>query len=168
MASSSNEKPDNIIVREWRLEDLPSVYELCKKFEKTQGMRVKSLSDKTLAENGFCESPWYHGCLAETTALGKQVIIGFGMACFYYDMGRALRIECLYTEPEWRRFGVGKKLMGTLVKFGLENECESINWVSMKDNVPANSFYNKIGKQKGPVSECYARCKGGKLGSLNT
>ena len=156
-----NPSENSITVRSWKLEDLPSILVLCKKFALTQGMKTNLLTTEVLAEDGFGERPWFHGLLAETKPPGNEshIIIGFAMVSFSWNLGRGLILECLYTEKDWRKMGVAHKLMVAVTLYGFENDCQFIKWVSLKNNVPANIFYDKIAKLVGPVKECYARSK---------
>ncbi|KAI6661132.1 hypothetical protein LOD99_13854 [Oopsacas minuta] len=148
---------NDIIVRSWKVEDLPTVLVLCKKFAVTQNMPTKFMTTKKLAEDGFGEHPWFHSWLAETTTSGEPITIGFAMVSLSWDMCRGLVLEGLYTDENWRKKGVARKLVKAVAEFALENSCKYIKWMSLKDNDNANSFYNKIAKLYGPVNECYVK-----------
>jgi ribosomal protein S18 acetylase RimI-like enzyme len=67
--------------------------------------------------------------------------------CFTFSTWKSvngLHLEDLYVEPESRRHGVGRRLMGELVDIARNHHCGRFDWFVLKSNAGARRFYESI------------------------
>ena len=57
-------------------------------------------------------------------------------------------LEDLYVPPEHRRGGVGEVLLGHVARTAVERGCARLEWAALDWNVPALSFYEKLGASR--------------------
>ena len=62
-----------------------------------------------------------------------------------------LYLEDLYVEPQWRRRGVGRKLLARVARIAVERGCGHMSWSVLGWNEPALDFYRFLGAE--PVDE---------------
>jgi len=83
-----------------------------------------------------------------------EVILGYykkkpvGFALFFHNfstpLGRpGLYLEDLYIKPTMRGKGFGKKLLIFLAKLAKERKCARFEWIALKSDKQAISFYKK-------------------------
>ena len=65
-----------------------------------------------------------------------------------------LYLEDLYVEPQWRRRGVGRKLLARVARIAVERGCGQMSWSVLGWNEPALNFYRAFGAE--PVTEWVA------------
>jgi diamine N-acetyltransferase len=53
-------------------------------------------------------------------------------------------LEDIYVEPEFRKHGIGKKLLLENVKFAKSSNCKQLGFQVWNEN-PAKGFYEKMG-----------------------
>ena len=64
-------------------------------------------------------------------------------------MGRqGLYLEDLFVKPEFRRQGIGKRLLVHLAKIAVDRGCDRFDWLALNWNEPALHFYDELGAQK--------------------
>ena len=73
-----------------------------------------------------------------------------GFAVWFHNystfLGRpGLYLEDLFVLPEWRRRGLGRKLLGYLARVAVARGCGRFEWSVLDWNEPAVRFYRKIG-----------------------
>ena len=61
---------------------------------------------------------------------------------------RGLYLEDLFVKPEFRRQGIGKKLLVHLAKIAVDRGCRRFEWSALDWNEPAIRFYEELGAQK--------------------
>jgi GNAT superfamily N-acetyltransferase len=85
-----------------------------------------------------------------------EVLIGYagtkpvGFAVFFHNystfLGRAgIYLEDLFVLPEWRRRGLGTRLLRTIANIAVERGCGRMEWSVLDWNEPAIAFYKKLG-----------------------
>lgn len=85
-----------------------------------------------------------------------EVLIGYagtepvGFAVFFHNystfLGRAgIYLEDLFVLPEWRRRGLGTRLLRTIANIAVERGCGRLEWSVLDWNAPAIAFYKKLG-----------------------
>ncbi|MDN3399412.1 GNAT family N-acetyltransferase [Psychrobacter sp. APC 3426] len=62
-----------------------------------------------------------------------------------WDMDWYLYLDCLYLNEETRGQGIGMELMQKIKLFSQENNINTIQWQTPKDNLSAIKFYQKLG-----------------------
>ena len=67
-----------------------------------------------------------------------------------YRGSRILYIEDIIVSPDARGSGVGAKFMQYLAQRALEQGCENMEWMALKDNGGALRFYQRLGAQIDP------------------
>lgn len=96
----------------------------------------------------ICENPMYHNVVAKVD--GK--IVGFALVILNYDIVDRLKpfltVWNFGVAKEWRRKGIGMKMFEYIDSFSKSKNCDFISLIAEKDNVIAQSFYEKIGYSK--------------------
>lgn len=74
-------------------------------------------------------------------------IIGYTIAFFTYSttLGKCYFIEDIYVKQEYRKDGVGQKLLRENIKSALDSGCKQLNLHVLDWNSPAINFYKKNG-----------------------
>jgi ribosomal protein S18 acetylase RimI-like enzyme len=94
-----------------------------------------------MREDGFGENPVFGFYIAETD--GKIV----GLSLYYYRYstwkGKLLYLEDLIVLEEYRRNGIGRKLMDATIQEAKIQKCNGIQWQVLDWNQPAIEFYEK-------------------------
>jgi len=81
-------------------------------------------------------------------AVADGVEVGF--ALFFHNfstfLGKAgIYLEDLYIKPEYRRFGIGKRILSELAKIAVERGCGRLEWACLDWNQPSIDFYLSLG-----------------------
>jgi GNAT superfamily N-acetyltransferase len=88
-------------------------------------------------------------CLFEViVAEGEDTgVLGFALASVYPGPGIApgLYLKELYVRDSARSLGVGKVLMQSLAKLALSRGYERIDWITTRENLGAQRFYERLG-----------------------
>ena len=58
---------------------------------------------------------------------------------------RGLYLEDLFVLPEWRKRGVGRKLLAAVAAIAVERGCGRMEWAVLDWNEPAVRFYRSLG-----------------------
>ena len=79
-----------------------------------------------------------------------------GFALFFHNFStfvgsRGLYLEDLYVKPEFRRRGVGRRMLAELARIAVERRCGRFEWSVLDWNQPAIDFYKSLGAV--PLSE---------------
>ena len=56
-----------------------------------------------------------------------------------------LYLEDLYVQPEWRKHGLGRRLMAHVANIAVERHCARMEWSVLDWNEPAIRFYRSLG-----------------------
>jgi GNAT superfamily N-acetyltransferase len=81
-------------------------------------------------------------------AYAGNVPIGFAVffQSFSTFLGKpGLYLEDLYVVPEWRRQGVGKRLLASVAALAVARGCGRFEWAVLDWNEPALRFYKSLG-----------------------
>ena len=73
-----------------------------------------------------------------------------GFAIFFHNFStflgqRGMYLEDLFVQPEWRKQGIGRRLMAHVAKVAVERGCGRLEWAVLDWNAPAISFYRSLG-----------------------
>jgi GNAT superfamily N-acetyltransferase len=102
------------------------------------------VNEETLAAQLGSSPPPFECLLAEEA--GRAV--GFALLFHTYSTWRGRRgiwLEDLFVLPEWRRRGVGKKLLDRIVALAKERRCGRVEWSVLDWNQSALDFYRAYG-----------------------
>lgn len=99
-------------------------------------------SPAQLLADGFGETPLFRAWMAKS----NELPIGFALVYYRYSTwkGKRLYLEDLFVKESFRRSGVGKLLMQTLIDFAVADNCNGITWQVLNWNEPAIRFYEKL------------------------
>jgi GNAT superfamily N-acetyltransferase len=134
-----------MIIRPAQEQDVDAIFELIlglAAYEKLTD-RVTGSSD-LLRSHLFGERPYTEAIVAEL----EERIVGFGL--FFHSYSTFLTQPGLYLEdvfvlPEYRRQGVGKALMNSVVKIARDRGCGRLEWSVLDWNQSAIEFYQSLG-----------------------
>jgi len=79
-----------------------------------------------------------------------------GFALFFHNFStflgrRGLYLEDLFVTPEFRRLGIGRRLLTELARIAVERGCGRFEWSVLDWNAPAIEFYKRLGAR--PLDE---------------
>lgn len=135
--------PDNFTIRFATKKDVPLVLS----FIKELAAHLKLTREELVTEK-----------MLRSSLFGKnkhaEVILGYykkqpvGFALFFHNfstpLGRpGLYLEDLYIKPKMRGKGFGKKLLVFLAKLAKKRKCARFEWIALKSDKAAISFYKK-------------------------
>ena len=131
-----------ITIRKAVREDVTLLFEFIKgiaAFEKLDDL-VKSspeILEKTIFDSGLP--------IEAVFAVADNIEVAF--AIYYFNFSTftgkpGLFLEDLFVKPEYRKKGIGKKLMNYLIDEAIKRECGRMEWTALKWN-PACDFYEE-------------------------
>ena len=131
-----------INIRKAQKEDCPRILQLINNlalYEKAPDEVTVSIEHFT--ESGFGKKPVWWAYIAE---IDKQ-IQGFALYYIRYSTwkGQRMYLEDIYIEPDFRRYGIGAKLLDKLIEEGKERNLKGMVWQVLDWNEPALNFYRK-------------------------
>ena len=136
---------NTVHIRKGVRRDVPAIYSLVKELAEYEnaGNQLETTIEQMEAD-AFGKRPLFEFFVAETP-VGEIV----GAALFYFGYsswkGKKLYLDDLIVTGEYRRKGIGEKLLDHLVGHALENDVQQIRWHVLEWNKPAISFYEKVG-----------------------
>jgi GNAT superfamily N-acetyltransferase len=101
-------------------------------------------NSELLRSHLFGARPYAESIVAELD--GK--IVGFGLFFHTYSTfltQPGLYLEDIFVLPEYRRQGIGKALMNSIIKIANERGCGRLEWSVLDWNQPAIDFYQSLG-----------------------
>ncbi len=104
-------------------------------------------TEEDLATALFGESP---SAEALVGLVGEGIV---AFALFFtsfstFEGKSGLYLEDLFVKPEFRRQGIGKKLLAHLAKIAVDRGCRRFEWAALDWNESAIRFYEELGAQK--------------------
>jgi GNAT superfamily N-acetyltransferase len=144
-------QPMNIRIESAQERDVPLILELIRGLAEYERM-----SDQVVAtEAGLREALFG----AQPSA---EVIVAYaddrpaGFALFFHNFStflgrRGLYLEDLFVKPEFRRLGIGRRLLTELARIAVERGCGRFEWSVLDWNAPAIEFYKRLGAR--PLDE---------------
>jgi GNAT superfamily N-acetyltransferase len=134
----------DIVIREATVGDMPQVRKLVEGlalFEKAPEEVTVSLSE--FINDGFGNNPLYKCTVAES----NDKIIGFSLYYVAYSTwkGRIVYLDDLFVIEEYRKHGVGKKLIDSVIYYAKEIQANQVRWLVLEWNENAINFYKKLG-----------------------
>ena len=131
-----------MILRKGFKKDLKAVYKLIEelaKYEKAESKLINTYDQ--MINDGFNEYPLFKILIAEQ----KDYIIGILIYYFRYSTwkGKILYIEDFIVKKEFRKKGVGGKLLNYSKEIAKEENCKGISLQALDWNINAKKFYKK-------------------------
>ena len=93
---------------------------------------------------GFGENPKFHFLMC----LWDDVPAGFALYYYTYSTWEGkpgIFLEDIFIHPEYRRRGIGKKVMVRLAETAVREGCARFEWNVLDWNTPAIDFYESLG-----------------------
>lgn len=136
-------------IRRGTKKDLPTVWRLIKELaEYEKAPHEVTLTLEQFEQDGFGERPLYEFLVAEEE---NQIV---GMALFYFAYstwkGKMIYLDDIIVTQEYRRKGIGKKLMDALINYAKEAGAKQLRWHVLTWNTPAINFYKKYNANLDP------------------
>lgn len=131
----------DVTIRKACEKDFPDVLGLIHEFSMFQKTPEKvSVTLKQMIE----EKNYFQCFVAETD---EQQIVGFAsfFLAYYSWTGKALYLDDLYVKESFRKQGIGKKLLYSVIDLAKNEQCKKVRWQVSKWNSNAIEFYKNIG-----------------------
>jgi len=143
-----SEPPSGITIRPIEPTDADDICRMSRRFN----LYLRSLGDtdpycfdrQRYLADGFGPDPAFGGSIAELNARPA----GYLLHCPSYnvDLGmRELMLIDLWTEPECRGLGIGRRLMAAAAEHAGRRRARRLIWAVFKPNRAAYEFYNRLG-----------------------
>lgn len=130
-----------ITIKRGITQDFPFVFALMQEFaafQKTPEKLTVTL-EQLIAEQNFFK------CLVAET--DDKKIAGFASFFFaYYSWsGKAIYLDDLYVSNFYRKQGIGKQLLNSIIDLAKREGCKNVRWLVSNWNLHAIEFYKKTG-----------------------
>lgn len=147
----------SFIIRRGDERDVPGIMKLVRElalFERAPEAVVNT--EKMLHEDGFGKHSIYKVFVAE--AADSNEIIGIALYYTAYSTwkGKMLFLDDLVVTENYRRYGIGRKLMNEFLKAAKEEGVNQIRWQVLNWNTPAITFYKSLNAE---LDEEWITCK---------
>ena len=143
--------PSELRLRKAAVGDLPDVMRCIRGIAEYEG-----LSHEVVAtEDGLRQSLFGDPAAAEVVlAYAGEELAGF--AVYFHNFStfvgrRGIYLEDLFVFPQFRRKGLGRKLLAYVARAAVERECGRFEWAALDWNETAISFYTRLGAR--PMDE---------------
>jgi GNAT superfamily N-acetyltransferase len=162
----------DIIIRRAEVADFPAVYALFREFAVFQKTpeKLHITLDQLIADEAYfqcfvAEERPFDGTVELRSGsseggpagdwegggatVGGREIVGFAtfFVAYYSWTGKAIYLDDLYVRESSRKYGIGKKLLFSVIDFSKENGCKTVRWLVSRWNVNAIEFYKSIGAE---------------------
>jgi GNAT superfamily N-acetyltransferase len=128
-------------IRKASQQDFPHILSLIKEFaifQKTPEKVTITFEEMMAAKDLF-------QCFVAETA--HQQIAGFASFYFVYNSwsGKGLYLDDLYVTGPFRKQGIGRMLLDTIIQLAKDQQCKKLRWQVSGWNADAIDFYKKMG-----------------------
>jgi GNAT superfamily N-acetyltransferase len=104
-----------------------------------------SITEKTLARDGFGPQPRFRVLLAEWD--GQAAAYAFFFDYYSSFEGRMIFLEDIFVRTQFRGKEIGRALFVRLAAISLENDCHGVMFNMLDWNKSAIDFYRKLGAE---------------------
>jgi GNAT superfamily N-acetyltransferase len=132
-------------IRPARVEDCSTIVDLIRELAVYERLEheVRAGAEE-IRSNLFGPRPYAEALIAEVD--GGAV----GIALFFHNFSTfrgqpGIYLEDLFVRPEHRGRGIGKALLASLARIGLERGCGRLEWSVLDWNEPSIGFYRSLG-----------------------
>ena len=133
----------NIQIRKANIKDVKTIYKFIKKLANFEKCPNEVTTNLSLIEKIFQDNSNVFSLIA----FNNNEPIGFAVYFFNYSTWtgkKGLYLEDLFINPEMRNYGVGLKMMKSLSKIALDNDCARMEFNVLNWNTNAIKFYEKF------------------------
>ena len=134
-----------IIIQKTRPQDIPAVLKLMREFAEFENLLdFLEVTEENLHEALFGENAFVHSLIVfdDETPIAYAIFL----PCFSSFRGqKSVYLEDIYISEDYRKFGLGKKMIKEIAKIGREFGAVRMDFQVLKWNTPAVKFYEKHG-----------------------
>ena len=126
-------------------EDVPELLALIRELARFEKLEHEVESTVELLSKAFFDSKPAAGALIARH--GRETA---GYAIYFYTFStfvgrKGIWLEDLYVRPQFRKHGLGKALIESVARVGVEQGCGRFEWTALNWNKTALDFYDKLG-----------------------
>jgi GNAT superfamily N-acetyltransferase len=123
--------------------DYPDILSLIREFSLFQQTPEKV----TITLEQMIKEKDHFRCLVAVNKKGAIVAFATFFFAYYSWTGKALYLDDLYVTAPFRRQGIGKRFLETLIQQAKEENCYKVRWQVSKWNKNAIEFYKSMGAE---------------------
>jgi diamine N-acetyltransferase len=130
-----------VTIRKAGAEDLPRILTLIKEFALFQRTPEKV----TVTAEQMQEDRDLFRCFIAETEDGEAVGFASFFFAYYSWTGKAVYLDDLYVREAFRKQGIGKRLLQSVIDLARQEGCRKVRWQVSKWNTHAIHFYESMG-----------------------
>lgn len=141
----------SFIIRQGNRADVPGIFRLIKElaeFERAPQAVVNT--EHKLMEDGFGDDSIYSVFVAEDVKTNDIVGMALYFTAYSTWKGKLIYLDDLVVTESYRRYGIGRLLMNSVLKEAGRLGVEQIRWQVLEWNAPAIAFYQSLGAELDP------------------
>jgi GNAT superfamily N-acetyltransferase len=132
-------------IKKSKLENIPQILSMIKEFAEFENLNEyckvteKNLFDVLCGGDSFAES---------LIAFANEMPIAYAIFFPHFSSfkgQRSVYLEDIYIKPEFRRFGIGEKMLRKIAEIGKAQNASRIDFQVLNSNEKAMKFYKKLG-----------------------
>jgi ribosomal protein S18 acetylase RimI-like enzyme len=135
----------NLKIRKLEKADIPDVLAMIREFaEQINLIEYCKITAENFDEVLFGENSFVQGLVA----LVDEKIVAYTIFFPYFSSfkgQKSLYLEDIYIKPDFRRFGLGEKMIREIAKIAKTQNATRIDFQVLKSNEKAIKFYKKLG-----------------------
>ena len=132
-------------IRPARVEDCSTIVDLIRELAAYERLEHEvRAGPEEIRRNLFGPRPYAEALIAEAD---RGAV---GLALFFHNFSTfrgqpGIYLEDLFVRPEYRGRGIGKALLASLARLGVERGCGRVEWAVLNWNEPSIGFYRSLG-----------------------
>jgi len=139
---------EKLIIRQATEHDVPLLLDFIRAIaDYEKKLHEVVATEKSIRKSLFGKQSTAEGLIAEYDNEPVAFAVYFHNFSTYVGR-RGLYLEDLFVKPEFRRQGIGKKLLAHLAKIAVHRGCRRFEWGALDWNESAIRFYEELGAQK--------------------
>lgn len=131
----------NIIIRKATEKDFTDLYEMIREFASF----VNKLEHVNLTKSDLFENQNLFVCFLAETIVGETAGYIFFFPTFHSWTGKVIFLDDLYVREDYRRLGVGTRLLNAAIDYAKESGSTKVRWQVYDWNKEAIALYKKMG-----------------------